>query len=168
MSAIEFTKVNTDQIDRAISFVAAAGVNHLLPLLRGVRAHRIALLQVLRGGAAPAHELKAAGRRPFVLLVGDDDYRPAGPSGWPDADGWIRWARAALVNAAGVWPEHYQRAVDLAERYGRVFLVETSSTAAPAWLEALNCAPRKIDITLILPPPSDTHPVMPAAVQVIQ
>jgi hypothetical protein len=98
--------------------------------------------------------------RPTVILVGDDPDIGAGtatgPQGWSLASKLRRWAQAAIIHGAEGKPEHYREAVALAEIYGRLVVVDTSSTQALAWGAFLNC-PRSVLIT----PAHGPHPVMP-------
>lgn len=122
--------------------------------------------QVRRGGLAvffasdrkqpvTVAELNQAAR-PTVVVIGDDDYRSTGPSGWLATPVFAEWASAAVVHAAGASAESYAEAVKAARLLGRAVLVETSTGYAHEWAKTF--APRRV---LMVLPKSGLHPISP-------
>jgi hypothetical protein len=132
-----------------------------VPLFAAAAAGRIAVVQFLDPAAEwQTAEMKRL-RRPVAVLVGDDpdigQGAALGPKGWAMARRLRYWARAVIVHGSGGEPDHYRAAVESAERYGRIALIETSSAKAPGW-GAFLCCPR----TLFIVPRDGVHPVAPA------
>jgi hypothetical protein len=129
-----------------------------IPLLRAVRAGRIALVQPTRTAAVSMRKLKTFGR-PVLLVVGDDDHAPdAGPHGWSGIHRPLAWARAIVIHGAVGRPEEYNMAVALAEAVGRLVLVECSSCNAVAWNIAAGRYGPKALLHTIIPPAGYAHP----------
>lgn len=156
--AVELGKPN--DFDQMIAGAAAGGADHLLPLLRAVRAGRLDLVIVERGGNVSFKRLKQF-RRPVLVLVGDDDYASTGPTGWLDVVRLVRWARYAMIHATGATQEIYAAAVDGAVVQRRFLLVETDSAHAHAWADAMQGTRPPVPFLGVLPA-DGPHPVMPA------
>ena len=140
-----------DQIPQAISQIQAAGQHHravpLQALYRGLISH----VEVQRN--TPARHVKtfiASARRPELVLIGDDDEAPTGPSGWGQAGRLLKWARYILIHAAGGRVEEYQEAVAVALITGRFLLIETSSAFSEAWRAVAIAAQPNVRIGMIL------------------
>lgn len=145
--------VRRDEIDLLIA-VQAGQQPWKIPLLRAARDGRIALTELYdRHAALPLGKLNRAARSQLILL-GDDDYKATGPSGWAAWPNVGRWPRYAIVHAAGATVAHYSEAVRLAVAHRRLLLIETSGAQAAAWSEAL--VRLTVPHTLILP--EDQHP----------
>src|ERR1700733_13015597 len=89
-----------EQIDRLIAHAATMNLVGRVELLRAVRDGSINLVEIERRADAPMRAIENS-PRPVVIVLGDDDYRSTGPSGWA---GWRRlsyWARCAMVHATG-------------------------------------------------------------------
>jgi hypothetical protein len=147
-----------DDIDRLISATAAMELPGRVELLRAVRRGEITLLEVDRQGMPPSRVLKASGR-PLLAVLGDDDYRSTGPSGWAATRRLLYWARSALIHATGADVPSYQAVIALTLVCRRFLLVETDSAHLDEWGAAL----RKHGVPFLgLRPPKGSHPVAPA------
>jgi hypothetical protein len=147
-----------DQIDRLIAQCSTLGLPGGVELLRAVRDGAINLVEIERQAAAPMRAIENS-PRPVVMLLGDDDYRSTGPSGWAAWQRLSYWARDAMVYATGADVPSYRLAIGLALIQQRFLLIETDSAHAHDWGAALH---RRNVPTLGLMPPSGVHPVMPA------
>lgn len=154
MSA-EFT--SPDDISRLIAHTASLGLGHLAELLRPVMAGEINLTTPTRETRMPPlHRLR---KRPLCVLVGDDDYLPAGPATWACAAKLRAWAAFAIVHGAGARPEHYAMAAELTVMKRRLLLIETTSLAAQHWAGFL----RERDGLMFMGvlPTDGLHPITP-------
>jgi hypothetical protein len=129
-------------------------------LLRQLAVRRICLLPVLPDASAITVKafMRAVAGRPAIVTFGDDDYRDRGPTAWRQAGRVARWARVAIVHAAGAEVEHYEAACVTAESAGRVALVECSTVTAEAWVDLFQ-AQRPAPRLVIIPPRSGVHPL---------
>jgi hypothetical protein len=147
-----------DQIDRLIARASMLNLPGRVELLRAVRDGAINLIEIERKAEAPMRAMERS-TRPVVILIGDDDYRSTGPTGWA---AWRRlgyWSNGAMVHATGGDAKSYRLAIGLALMEPRFLLIETDSAHAHDWGAAL----QKRRIPCIgLVPPSGAHPVMPA------
>lgn len=129
-----------------------------LPLFAAVAAKRIAVVSFLNpAGAWNEAAFKRLTRPVVVLIVDDPDIGEGvalGPDQWPLARRLAYWARMVIVHGAEGEAQHYRAAVEAAERYRRVALVETSAAMAMAWGAFLR-HPR----TLMILPCDGQHPV---------
>jgi hypothetical protein len=130
---------------------------HYVPLLRAVRAGRVALALPERHGAISSTRLKRAGR-PVVVVLGDDDYMTTGPDGWVCTERVFGWARHIIIHAAAGHAEHYEAIALAAQVSGRLVLIETSSDAAVAWNNAAVKLGRRAVIQAVIPGPGVQHP----------
>jgi hypothetical protein len=96
--------------------------------------------------------------RPSIIVIGDDDYADRGPAGWRQAERVARWAKGAVIHAAGAELEHYEAAVAAAQRVGRFALVECSTTTAPAWVDLFRRQPHQAGL-LLIQPTTGPHPL---------
>jgi hypothetical protein len=144
------------QIADAVAMLQAAGEEHLVPLFSAVCAKRLGLLILPRGEDGDWKLLKGS-TRPTIVLIGDDDYASTGPSGWPHIGKLRRWANTAIVHAAAGAASHYQLAVDQAQQFRRLLLIETDAVHAEQWVKVLAGTIGAIPTTVILP--SGAHPV---------
>lgn len=148
-------------IERLLRAVSLPEWSHYLPLISAVHAGHIALVLLAREGRLLETAGGLAADMPTLVLIGDDDDAPTGPSGWADAEQAMRWARATVLHATGAQPEHFRMAVEMTLHHQRVTMVETSSAQLPAWFALAR--PSLARPTLIIkPPPGETHPSAPA------
>lgn len=126
------------------------------PIYRAAAADEVAVTWLARPELPNLAKLRQAGL-PAVVVLGDDDYRTSGPSGWPAADKALSWAKAAVIHAAGGRPEHYAAAVADAQRFGRLVLIETADVAADDWILAAKEA-GIVNLGAIRVPPGGCHP----------
>ena len=140
------------EIGRLIDVTARLGV-WMMPVIEALRDGIIAMQFLQRSERAPLGDMR---RSPLPLLayVGDDDDASTGPDGWRPALATIRWARGALLHAAGGEAQHYAQAVlgTLATR--RLLLVETSTEHVQAWADALAGVPTLV----VVPREGKPHP----------
>lgn len=127
---------------------------HRLPIYRAVADGRIALVEPSRRTSVPSRMLIAS-NRPTILLIGDDDDAPTGPTGWCCARRAKKWGRSALIHAAAGEPAHYRAAVLGAEFHDRFVLVETDTAHRDAWASWLHSVMPGVVITTR---PGDVHP----------
>ena len=146
------TILSSAQIQRMAEVAAQLGP-WSMPVVEALRSGLIAVQWLTRSQRAPLDAMRRIDR-PLLVWVGDDDESSSGPDGWRCAHQLTRWARGAVVHAAGGEANHYRVAVDgtLIER--RFLLVETSSRHAEAWLALLAGKP-----ALVILPRSGPHPV---------
>jgi hypothetical protein len=130
-------------------------------LLWQLAARRICLLPVLPDASATTVKafMRAAAGRPSIILFGDDDYRDRGPTAWRQAGRVARWAKVAIVHAAGAEVGHYEAACVTAENVGRVAFVECSTVTAEAWVDLFQAQPHPPRLILI-PPRGGVHPLL--------
>ncbi|MGI4942651.1 MAG: hypothetical protein ACRYHQ_19130 [Janthinobacterium lividum] len=148
-----------ENIARAIRLCQALDSDHHVPLFQAAAASRIAMTALADRLSRPNMNALNKAKRPAIILVGDDDDACTGPLGWAATDQVLGWSRAAVVHATGGDRASYAMAVLLAETYGRLALIETSSGAADAWIRALV---RANVATVHLKPTGDgVHPVYP-------
>jgi hypothetical protein len=124
--------IRPEHCARHIAAQAQAGEPAMIPLFRGVREGLISAVWNVRGTQVEPSVLDLK-RRPTVIVVGDDDYRSTGPSGWPQAARLMRWANALLLHGAAGEPEHYGLAVAAAVVRKRMLFVQTSSSRLAEW-----------------------------------
>lgn len=150
-----------EDIARMIGQAELAGAGFYTPLLRRVMQGELNACAPMRHTAMPPLYRLGKKGRPLVVIIGDDDYRPAGPDTWACADKLRAWASFAVVHGTGGRPEHYAMAAEMAMQVRRLLLIETTSAAAQDWAGFLR------ERTPILPfmgvlPPVGAHPVVPA------
>lgn len=145
-------------IARLIEHASAIGMSHIIELLRPVMAGRINMVVPTRETRMPPlHRLR---KRPVAVLIGDDDYQPAGPATWACSAKLRDWARFAIIHGTGAQQEHYAMAALLTLETGRLLFIETSSSGAQDWAGFLR---RRADLKFMGFLPTDgAHPVMPA------
>ena len=149
----------SEDVALVIARAASVGCGHLAGLLRPVMRGEMNMIVPVRATVMPPlHRLGKQGR-PIVALVGDDDYRPPGPSGWTCAAKLRSWAAYAIVHGAGAAPEHYALAAALTVLHRRLLMIETTSVAAQEWAGFLRKRP---DLPFMGVLPNDgPHPVTP-------
>ena len=150
----EMFRLDRATLDRA-GAVFADLAPHQLPLIRAVRDGLITLIAPERAAPWPKRAIEAV-RRPAIVLLGDDDDRSTGPTGWRCANAASRWPRSAVLHATGGKPEHYAMAVVTAGLCWRVLFVETDLAHSAAWHGLLDR--RRIPVLSIVPPPGSQHP----------
>lgn len=136
-----------------MALAAAHAAPHRVPLFRAAADGLVALVMPRRDDALSKPEPNDA--RPTIVLIGDDDDTPTGPTGWRCAGRVRAWGRFGLVHAAGGKPEHYRDAVLVAGMHARLLLVETCSTYEAEWIKWLQPA---MPGFLIGTKPGDAHP----------
>ena len=146
-------------VARAINLLEMLNEQFRAPLFRAVPLGQIALTVLGTGQAPPLSRLDKTGFPGVIVLTDDDDTTRLGPDGWRYGARILRWARGAMLHGSGGQPEHYQMAVEGAQRCGRLVLVETCSTQIDAWtaLALRTLAPGRI--LKIQPPAGGIHPV---------
>jgi hypothetical protein len=129
-------------------------------LFRALRDRRICLMPVYAESSACAVKsfMRATAGRPTVALLCGDDYTDTPPAAWRQADRIARWAKGAFIHAAGAELEHYEAAIQAAERLGRFALVECSSVTAPAWVQLFRSQPHQPGL-LLIQPTQGQHPL---------
>ncbi len=149
-----------NQIPGVISRMQVAGAGHRVPLMQALYRGRIAHLELARDSSHGRLKRWAAlARLPSVLLLGDDDQAMAdGPDTWPCARRAIGWARFVLIHGAVGRPEHYERAIEIAERFGRLLLIECSSANIEAWKAATCRWGNDARGQVMTPAPGIVHP----------
>ena len=144
-----------DQIDRLIAAYACLDMVGRVELMRAVRAGTIDTVEPTRDRVVPTKILERS-LRPLIAIIGDDDYASTGPAAWPATRRLFRWAKGAMVHATGADAPSYQIAIGMAMQCRRFVLIETDSTHAREWGEAL-LARRVPFIGLV--PTDGTHPL---------
>jgi hypothetical protein len=157
----EERRIDAAHIGRLIEVVQQLAP-HRVPLFQAAAKGIIGLCDVPRGEPFP-HGLLKALSRPVVAVIGDDDYRSTGPSGFPAAKRFAYWAKASIVHATGGEVKHYEEAVNAAVLCFRLLLVETDAAHGVEWRRFLGDG-RRIPILAILPC-DGVHPVKPGTVQ---
>ena len=107
----------------------------------------------------PLHQMEKKGR-PVAVILGDDDYRPAGPGNWACACKLRSWARFAIVHGASAERQHYAAAAAMTLQVRRMLFIETSSVGAQAWAAFLSERTPLLPMLGILPT-DGPHPVLP-------
>lgn len=151
MNHMPLDRATLDRVGAVLADVAP----HQLPLIRAVRDGRITLVIPERDTPWPKRAVEAI-RKPAILVLGDDDGRSIGPSGWRCANAAVRWPRSVLVHAAGGAAAHYEAVVAAALMVQRVLLVETDSEHVAEWRGLLER--HRIPGAVILPPNGQAHP----------
>jgi hypothetical protein len=134
--------------------------NHSI-LFDAVNAQRISLI-VVTGHRTVWTPRQIRSAKPAVVLLNDDN--PAAgpardPAEWRCGISVMAWARSVLVHGAAASPAEYIAAVMMAEKCGRVLIVETDSACAPVWAAA--ALPRGVPTLTIIPPGGGgVHPVL--------
>ena len=149
------------EIARMIERAEIAGANYYTPLLRRVMQGEMNACAPMRDTMMPPLYRLGKTGRPVVVIIGDDDYRPAGPDTWTCAPKLREWAAFAIVHGTGGQPHHYEMAAEMAMQVRRLLLVETTSDAAQDWAAFLQERSPALPFMGILPP-QGAHPVMPA------
>ena len=140
------------EIERLVSVTARLGP-WAMPVVDALRADIIAVKFFRRTERAPLADMRRS-KLPLLGWIGDDDDASTGPGGWRPALAAIRWARGAMLHAAGGEAAHYRNAVLGTLVTGRLLLVETSTSHVHAWADALASTPTLI----IVPPGGKPHP----------
>jgi hypothetical protein len=146
---------SADQMDRLIAAYAQFGMVGRVELIRAVRRGEINLVEPTRDRTVPAKVLERS-LRPLVVVLGDDDYASTGPSAWAATRRLFRWARSAMVHASGADAPSYQIAIGMALTRGRFILIETDTTHAQEWGDALTA--HRIPFLGIVPGGDGVHP----------
>lgn len=146
------------EIARMIGQAETAGVGHLSGLLLPVMRSELNVVVPSRDMVAPPLYRMGKKGRPVVALLGDDDYRPAGPGAWACAARLRSWAAFAIVHGTGAQRQHYDMAADKAKQVRRLLLIETTSAAAQDWAAFLSERVPPLPFMGLLPP-DGVHPV---------
>ncbi len=149
-----------EDVARVIGQAELAGAGFYVPLLRRVMRGELNVCWPQRDTVQPLFYRLSKSGRPLVVVVGDDDYKPAGPGTWACAAKLRAWAAFAIVHGTGGKPEHYQMAANAAVEVRRLLLIETTSVAAQEWAAFLFERNPKLPFMGVLPP-DGAHPVMP-------
>lgn len=157
-----FLRINTwDDVPRAISTMQASkDFKHRVPTMQALYQGRIGLYEVQRAGSAKAFKFwSAACRLPALAIVGDDDHAtPDGPDTWPIARRMLRWARFVLIHGGAGEAWHYEYAVMLTEKFGRLVMIKSSSANIEAWHAAAERWSKGAEGQILRPPPGCPHP----------
>ena len=153
------------EIARVIGQAELSGAGFYVPLLRRVMQGEVNACWPMRDTLMPPLYRLGKSGRPLIVVVGDDDYRPAGPDTWACASKLRAWAAFAIVHGTGGKPEHYALAVEMAVQVRRLVLIETTSAAAQDWAGFLREHSPALSFMGVLPP-DGVHPVMPDKGQV--
>ncbi len=98
---IEYFRCNPDNVANAIVVAEQCGQPGVAELLRHVRSGHIQIVQIENRSAEIAAADLIIVDHPAVALIGDDDYKSTGPSGWRSAETICAWAHSAVIHAAG-------------------------------------------------------------------
>lgn len=158
MSA-SFTPTSRADITRLLSQAEAAGAGHLAGILGPVIRGELDLIAPTRNTLALPFKRVSRRGRPVVVILGDDDYCHAGPGTWACAGRIRAWASFAIVHGTGAQRAHYDMAAGVAQRVGRLLLIETTAAAAQDWAGFLHGRTRALRFMGLLPP-DGVHPVM--------
>jgi len=153
--------VKREEIARIIGQAELGGATFLIPLLRRVMKGELNICWPQRDTVMPPLYRLGKSGRPLVVVVGDDDYKLAGPDTWVCAAKLRAWAAFAIVHGTGGESEHYAMAAEIAVRTRRLLLVETTSAAAQDWAAFLHERHPRLPFLGILPP-DGPHPVLPS------
>ncbi len=152
-------RVSQREALRCLADRAAAAGAVQAPFYAAAAAGHIALVCIEDIGAPwPAETVRATRRPTIVLLSGDPGWgEPTfGPSRWRCAKPLKAWAAAGIVHGAAGKLEHYREAVMLAQVFGRLAFIETTSSLARCWSTFLDPLPRTGYL-----PAEGAHPVAP-------
>ena len=142
-----------------------AGAGFYTPMLQRVMRAELNVCWPQRDTVMPPLYRLGKQGRPLVLLLGDDDYRPAGPSTWACAAKAREWAAACIVHGTGAQPWHYEMGAVTAMQVRRLLFIETTSEAAQDWAAFLKQRTPMLPLMGLLPP-DGAHPIMPSKGQV--
>lgn len=170
MSAPIFRIDSIADAHKLIGIYSQSGHGFRVPLVQATIDRRICHQEFRRDSSARAVKLflAAAGRRPTVVMLGDDDDEPSGPAGWPCARRLLDWADLLIVHGTGGEREHYEAAIEAAQTLKRVLFVETTSGKAPAWVEAAKLSNPLPALKLHVPLFGGVHPAPDADSTVLQ
>lgn len=149
------------EIARVIGQAELTGAGFYVPLLRRAMQGEVNVCWPQRDTVQPPFYRLSKSGRPLITVVGDDDYKLAGPGAWTCADKLRAWASFAIVHGTGGRPEHYSMAAEMAVQVRRLLLIETTSAAAQVWAAFLHERSPKLPFMGVLPP-DGVHPVMPS------
>jgi hypothetical protein len=152
-------------IARIIAQAEQAGISYYTGLLRDVQRAELNMIVPMRDTVMPPLYRLGKQGRPLIVLLGDDDYRSAGPQTWACAAKLRDWAAFAIIHGTGAERWHYDMASAAARNVRRLLLIETTSAAAQDWAAFLHERSPKLPFLGILPP-DGAHPVMPSKGQV--
>ena len=141
------------EVGRLVDVTAQLGP-WAMPVVEALKSGIIAIQFLHRADRAPLGDMRRSAL-PLLSWIGDDDDTPTGPDGWRSALPAIRWARSAILHAAGGESAHYASAVMGALATGRLLLVETSTAHVQAWAAALAGTPTLV----VVPRDGKPHPV---------
>lgn len=148
-----------------------AGEPWTAALLRGAVRGNASIVFVQQGSKVPQHALDTDTRaRPLVIiLAGDLPGRPnPGPDDFPSVWRAFKWASAIVLHAAAGTAEQAEDVLRAAAVVRKVLVIETGTSALPAWLAARSrYAPHRPSVT-IAPRDGLQHPIqaVPAGVVV--
>ena len=153
----DFYFTHRDQLEVACARLASMRAPQL-PLYRAAADGRVRIINVCAADAAWPTAMIAKSTGPTAVVVGADQGAgdDPGPHKWRAAKGLRRWCAAAIVHGAGGETGHYRLAVDAAETFQRLALIECTADQVQPWTAFLGC-PR----TLMIVPRDGVHPVMP-------
>lgn len=146
------SKIPAVEFDRRVD--SAGGARHLELVFAAVRAGALAFALIPQGGRYRGLPDVALGK-PLLLTLGDDMATSRGPGAF-DAKTLRRaldGAGAVVVHAAAAELEHYQAAVDAAQRHGKAVIVECQPSTETAWLACVAKYAPGAGVLVITPQP---------------
>ncbi len=152
-------KLDPRNVARAVALCEALDSAHHVPLFQAAGVGRIAMTGLADRLSRPNLYSLNKSKQPALIVVGDDDHGTTGPMGWAATAQMVQWARGCLLHATGGDQRSYALAISMAEDFGRLLLIETSSDAAEAWLSVLRAA--DVPTVLLRPTGDGIHPVEP-------
>lgn len=158
MSADSHNVTGRPELQAIADRIALAGAPQA-PIYAAAAAGRIALIVIGSHDAGWPAETLARVRRPtVVLLSGDPGWgQPTfGPNRWKCAKSLKAWAAAAILHGAAGEQHQYAEAAALTEMFGRLALIETTSSLAHCWSAFFDPVPRMGFL-----PAESAHPVCP-------
>jgi hypothetical protein len=150
--------VRPEHCARLIGVAQQIGSPARVPLYRAVADGQVTLIEHGRDRHVTWAMLSKK-HGPTVILLGDDDYKSTGPSGWPQAVCLLRWARTIILHGANGEPVHYAMAAAGAMIRRRLLMVETDAAHLEAWqVLARVVVPPDTPVGVIRMTPGLSHP----------
>ncbi len=138
------------------------GEAYFTPLVEAVEAGLCRVAIIGPGPRLPRLKGTYSDRRPHLVILQDADAGSTGPGSFPMAGAALRWAYRSIIRLAEPAAEQYGAALNCARRYQRVVMVETTTTNAEAWAEAIATAASPRDPNMAVIQPGEPVNLMPA------